>query len=94
MAPRIRLRWTPVNTAHILRHAVRTNEVEEVMEGTYLAEPGYGGRTVVIGRSRTGRYLTIVVEAEGAGQFFPVTARPASRKERRRFHLTYGEQMP
>lgn len=70
MVPAARLRWTPVTTAHTFRHGVRTNEVEEVIAGTYLAEPGYGGRTIFIGESRAGRFLTVVVESEGAGQSF------------------------
>lgn len=90
----VRLRWTPVNTAHIFRHGGRTNEVEELTAGPYPVEPGYGGRSVFIALSRSGRFLTVMVEAEGNGQYFPVTARPASRKERRRFRQTFGGSLP
>lgn len=94
MAPHVRLRWTPFNIDPILRHAVPTNEVEEAIAGPYLAESGYGGPTVFIGRSGAGRVLTVIVGAEGAGQYVPVAARPASRKERGRYQQTYGELPP
>lgn len=88
----VRLRWTPVNAAHVLRHGVRTNEVEEVVDGEHIVEPGHSGRSIVVGPTRDGRMLAVVIEPEGAGVFFPVTARPASRDERRRYaELRGGE---
>ena len=85
-----RLRWTPSNVAHIARHGVRIAEVEEVVAGERIVEPGHSGRYVLIGPTASGRMLAVVLEPEGAGVFFPVTARPASRKERRRFENTRG----
>jgi uncharacterized DUF497 family protein len=85
-----RLRWTPINAAHIARHGVRINEVEEVVAGERIVEPGHSGRSVLIGPTASGRMLAVVLEPEGGGVFFPVTARPASRKERRRFETTRG----
>lgn len=84
MRQRLTLRWTPYNIAHILRHGVRRSEVDEAVAAVALMEPTYGGRYMVLGPTSAGRMLTVVVEPEGAGVFLVVTARPASRKERRR----------
>jgi len=85
-----RLRWTLTNAVHIARHGVRISEVEEVVAGERIVEPGRSGRYVLIGPTAAGRMLAVVLEPEGAGVFFPVTARPASRKERRRFENARG----
>jgi uncharacterized DUF497 family protein len=86
-----RLRWTPNNTAHVLRHDVRTNEVEEVIRGDDESERGHSGRIVLIGPTSADRMLAVIVEPEGSGTFLVVTARPASRKERRRYLQKRGE---
>ena len=86
MLRRYHLRWDPVNVAHIWRHGVGTNEVAEVVDGAPIVEPGHTGRTVlIVGPMLTGRMLAVVLEPEGAEIYYPVTARPASRKERRRY---------
>lgn len=80
------LRWTPFNIAHVARHGVFPIEAEEAVavDAAELVEPGYGGRYAFIGPAKGGRILTVVAEPEGAGVYLVVTARPASRKERRR----------
>ena len=62
----------------------------EAIGGERIVEPGHGGRYVLIGPTNSGRMLAIILEPEGAGVFFRVTARPASRKERRRYETTRG----
>lgn len=89
-----RLQWTPNNTTPILRRRVRTNEVEEVIAGDYLPEPGHMGRIVLIGPTLLGRMLAVVLQHEGGGTYYPVTARPASRKERRRYREQRGDEAP
>ena len=37
---------------------------------------------LVIGPTSAGRMLTVVIDPEGDGVYYPVTARPASRRER------------
>lgn len=85
-----RLRWNPVNVAHIWHHRVRISEVQEVVDGDYLIESGHSGRIVVVGPTTAGRILAVVLEPEGSGVFFPVTSRPASRTERRRYQDQRG----
>ena len=47
----------------------------------------YEGRIRVVGPTRAGRLLTVIFAPTGEGIHYVVTARPASRMERRR----YGE---
>ena len=82
-----RLIWDPGNVAHIARHEVTVEEVEEVCQGAHIQGQAYAGRIMVIGTTGAGRMLSVVMEpypAE-AGVYYLVTARPASRKERRVF---------
>jgi uncharacterized DUF497 family protein len=85
MARRYPLRWDPGNVAHIWRHGVRTNEVEEVCGGDPLRRRGQDGRLILIGATQAGRVLAVVLELLPDGVYYPVTARPASRNERRWF---------
>jgi uncharacterized protein len=87
-----RLRWDPGNVAHIARHGVTPEEVEQVCHAEHAQREAYGGRIMLIGPTVAGRLLSVVLEPEGAGDYYPVTARPASRKERRIYPAeTIGE---
>jgi uncharacterized DUF497 family protein len=77
------LRWDPRNIAHIARHGVNRDEVEEVLRGDFITQSSYGGRRILIGSTATGRTLAVVLEEETEDVSYVVTARPASRKERR-----------
>lgn len=81
-----RLVWNTWNVAHIARHEVAPEEVEEVCHGEPLALRGYRNRIILIGPTDVGRMLAVVLGPEAEGVYYPVTARPASRKERR-FYL-------
>jgi uncharacterized DUF497 family protein len=80
-----RLRWNPGNIAHIARHGVSRMEVEEVFEGDFITQLSYGGRRIVIGATASGRVLSVIIEDEADDVSFVVTARSASRRERRLF---------
>ena len=79
------LTWDVWNVAHIARHDVTPDEVEEVCNGSPVAGRGYGGRILLVGPSRSGRMLAVVLAPEGNGIYYTITARPASRKERRKY---------
>lgn len=83
-----RLRWNTWNERHIARHRVTRDEVEEVCHGNPVPSQTYKDRLRVVGPTRSGRMLTVILAPEGGGVYYPVTARPASRKER----LQYREQ--
>ncbi len=78
-----RLIWDPWNVAHIARHGVMPEEVEDVCRRDPIVERGYGGRLRLIGMTGGGRALAAILAPQGRGIFYPVTARPASVKERR-----------
>lgn len=80
-----RLIWDDWNVPHIARHDVSPREVIEVCHGDPVVQEGKKGRSLVFGPTQAGRMLTVVLDAEpeqGPGVYYPVTARPASRRER------------
>ncbi len=79
-----RLVWDAWNVPHIARHQVTPSEVEEVHKQKHLTRPSKKNRLAITGPTFADRILTIIIAPkEEAGVFFPVTARPASPKERR-----------
>jgi len=78
--------WSSRSVAHIARHEITPEEVEDVLfsppldarrgkrEGTYL----------VFGRSRGGRRLLVVIAPRPRNCWYVVTARDVDRAERRR----------
>ena len=84
-----RLIWDTWNIAHIARHDVIPEEMEEVCHGQPMTSQTYKGRLRVVGPTHSRRMLTVILApAEEPGVYYPVTARPADRKER----LGYNQQ--
>ncbi len=80
----VRLIWDPWNVTHIARHEVTPDEVEEVCHGDPMTSETYGGRLRVVGQTLAGRVLTLILAPrDDDGVYYTVTARSASRKERR-----------
>ncbi|MBI2940112.1 MAG: BrnT family toxin [Chloroflexi bacterium] len=78
--------------AHIAHHQVSPEEVEEVCHGQPMTSATYQGRIRVVGPTSAGRMLTVILAPRGQeqGVYYPVTARPASRRERRIFQDRQG----
>ena len=88
------LLWDDWNRAHIARHQVTQEEVEQICQGDYIFWETYDGRILIVGETKMGRLISVVVGDKGEGLYYPVTARPASRKERRRYlELKGGEEV-
>lgn len=69
--------------SHIARHNVAINEVTEVIKGDYVFIQGKYNRWILIGLTKKGKLLAIVVGARKKKNTYGlVTARPAHRKER------------
>ena len=85
-----RLIWDTFNVPHIARHDVTPDEVEEVCHGAHVDLQSYQRRLVVIGPTEAGRMLAVVLDHVGHGVYYPVTARPASRKERQYYQEQQG----
>lgn len=69
--------------ARIARHQVTGEEVQEVISGDYVYIKGREDRWLLIGKTKAGRFLTVVVgERSQKNTHGLVTARPARREER------------
>jgi uncharacterized DUF497 family protein len=81
--------WDSFNEAHIWeRHQLTQAEVEEVAYGpaeNLQVRHTYGGRFFVIGPKADKRLIVIILAPKGPGKYYPVSARPADRKERREY---------
>jgi len=81
--------WPEDRIDHIARHGVVPEEVEEVCFGRALVLKAKteGDNPVyhVLGQTRHGRYLFCVVIRFADGKGYPVTARPMTPKEKRRY---------
>lgn len=68
---------------HIAKHDVEEAEVRDVVEGNYTYIQGKLGRWILIGKTKKGRILAVIVGArEKRGVYGLVTARPANTEER------------
>lgn len=77
----IRLIWDSWNIAHIARHNVTLEEVEQVCHTDPVVQKGKKGRLLVFGPTKTDRMLAIILDPqEEKGVYYPVTAYKASNK--------------
>ena len=81
--------WPQDRIDHIAQHGVRPKEVEEACFGHALVQraksEGENPVYYVLGQTSYGRYLFCVVIAFPDGKGYPVTARPMTDKEKRRY---------
>ncbi len=80
-----KLTWQDWNREHIKKHGVSVEEVETAAKNMVAHKKGYLGRYVAIGRSGA-RILAIIVNKEKAGYYLVVTARDASKEERKKVY--------
>lgn len=78
-----RLDWNENRKEHIARHRVSLDEVEEVVFSKHYDVKTKQGRYRLIGQTENGRYLVVILEPGDYGWFEPITARDATRNERR-----------
>lgn len=78
-----KLIWDTWNVDHIARHSVMPDEVEEVCKKSFFASQTYERRIRIIGKTRSGKILTIILAPKGRNEYYPVTARSASHSEQR-----------
>ena len=81
--------WPEDRIEHIADHAVTSEEVEEVCFGqAYVQRARSEGENpvyYVLGQTEAGRYLFCLIIRFPGGVGYPVTARPMTEKERRRY---------
>ncbi|MEZ4667875.1 MAG: BrnT family toxin [Anaerolineae bacterium] len=86
-----KLIWDNWNVAHIARHQVTQEEVEEVCQGEVVVLDAKKGRLMVAGLTTANRFISVVLDPElQEGVYYPVTARSSSRKERRHYTAEKG----
>jgi uncharacterized DUF497 family protein len=85
-----KLMWDEHNIAHIARHGVTKEEVEQVCYNQHDAAETRDGRILLVGATEARRMLAVVLARKGDDMYYPVTARPASRKERREYAEAEG----
>ena len=81
--------WPTERIDHIARHGITPEEFEDVCFGRPLVLRGKSeGRNpvyYVLGQTDAGRYLFCVVIRFSDGKGYPVTARPMTDREKRRY---------
>lgn len=77
--------WTDDSEAHIARHGVTPEEVEQATERPFYTMPGRDGTALLLGQAHSGRYLLAVLAGSGDGRWHVVTARSMTEAERRVF---------
>lgn len=78
--------WDDWNREHIGKHDVTTEEAQAAVFSEAVVTPTYKDRFQVIGPTSSGRVLSVIVgQVPGKpGRYYVFSARPASRKERRK----------
>lgn len=74
--------WNEINIAHIARHNVTPEEVEEAFESRHQILKSWAGRYALLGRSAAGRYLLVAFIIR-AGAVRTITARDMTAAEKR-----------
>jgi len=57
--------WTDDSEAHIARHGIVPEEVEQATERPFYTMPGRGGTTLLLGQAHSGRHLLVVLSGSG-----------------------------
>ncbi len=76
-----RLIWDAWNIAHIARHNVTPEEVEQVCHTDPVVQKEKKGRLLVFGPTDSGKILAVILDKEQEKDvYYPVTAYKASKK--------------
>lgn len=87
-----KLIWDDWNIQHISRHKVTPDEVSRACQNDPIFIRGNKrSRVLALGYRSKGRLIAVVLDpTHEKGVFYPVTARPASRKERQYYTTKKG----
>ncbi|MEI8067997.1 MAG: BrnT family toxin [Candidatus Shapirobacteria bacterium] len=75
--------WDDWNVEHIKKHNVCVIEVEEACFKLIKSFKSYQNRLIILGETKNNRLLTLVLIKKSEENYYVVTARDMSRKERR-----------
>ena len=75
-----KLIWDSWNIAHIARHHIIPDEVEEICHKNPIVLRGQQkNRLVLIGKTEDRRILGVILESKGRGAYYPITAYPTDK---------------
>ena len=75
--------WDDWNITHMVKHKVVREEVEETCQSGPVFLAGHSGRILAVGKTQKGRFITVALDPEENNSYYPVTARPSSKSERK-----------
>jgi len=75
-----------VNTVHIQKHSATPAEAIVAAKAVVYHQKSYNNRYLSVSRSGK-RILALVIRRISTGKYYLVSARDASRKERRKFYV-------
>lgn len=78
--------WDSWNKNHIKKHKVTVKEIEEVYYSKTVENQSYLGRMILIGQTKKGRLLLIVISFAKQKEAYIVSARDAGKKERKYYY--------
>lgn len=78
-----KLIWDAWNLNHIKKHKVRKEEVFEAVKNIIDIIPTYKERIMLYGTTKALRHIAIIMEENHKNEFYVVTAREMSRKEKK-----------
>lgn len=87
-----KLVWDKYNIEHIKKHGVVQDEVEEIAKGIITHKKVKLGRYSIFGRVGS-RILTVIINRKETGVYYPITARDAAKKERRKIYEKEKKQI-
>ena len=88
------LEWDSFNTEHIFKHGLTRDDVELACNHILQMADSHNNRSRVICELPNGQIITIILAYKGNNMYYPVSARPASRKERQEVGKRGGEPQP
>lgn len=79
--------WDTWNRDHIVKHGITEEEAGAIVFGTPLIRDTYKNRLQFIGPTSSGHMLSVIVGPvpDNEGVVYVFSARPASRKKRKRY---------
>lgn len=90
------LLWDAWNEGHTARHGIEPEEAEDVVLGGraifFRVRGRQPKRYQVLGTTREGRFLLVVIESVGSGRMYVITSREMTASEKRLFRSKVGER--
>lgn len=81
------------NISHIARHKVTKEEATEAGKRMIYHSPTYNSRYVAVGRVGM-RIIALIITRVGQGRYYLITARDASKKERKYLYEKENKNNP